>query len=437
MVFQPIPIPAFFFNKPSAEQSAVSFKKVFKISLLSVKNRMLDPYKIREDFPNIAGDYIFMNNADSTGIPVPVLEKILAYYNEVKSRPGLENTSSHRALELYEEACEKVFKHFGVGESNTVFTSSNLQSLTVVLQSMDFKKNEVFLVSSNVQERITSLLKEYVETVKGRLETVDAEDEGFEEKLKEVIAGKSVKAALLSHVSGATGTMLRIEKIIPVLKEKNMLTILDATYSAQRTRLNLPRIGADYAFFRSGNMFSIEGLSILYVSEERRSRIEKTLSYFIVKQAEKENCVSVVALAAALEYLNRIGFEDILNHEKNLSEEIASPATGEGITIHQSALKELRTGILSLVLDRVPSSLVQTILEDQFHILAESGSFDNPMILRKTGGREILRISPTIFNTVEEAKIVGEKIAEIRESYGEKTVEEKQEAEGEEPKPEA
>jgi len=45
------------------------------------------------------------------------------------------------------------------------------------------------------------------------------------------------------------------------------------------------------------------------------------------------------------------------------------------------------------------------------------------MILRKTGGREILRLSPTIFNTIEEARIVGGKIAEIREAYGRKTVE--------------
>jgi len=384
---------------------------------------MLDPYRIREDFPSIAGEHIFMNNADSTGIPVPVLEKILAYYNEVKSRPGLENTSSHRALELYEEARGKIFKHFGVGEDNIVFTSSNLQSLLIILQSIDFKKNDAFLVSSNVQGGVTRLIKEYVEAIKGRLEILDVEEEGFEEKLKEAGIGKSVKAALLNHVSGATGTILQIDRITPVLKEKGVLTILDATYSAPRIRLNLPKAGVDYAFFRSGNMFSIEGLSILYASEGRRSRVEKTTGYFVVKQAEKESCISVVALAAALEYLDRLGFEDVLNHEKSLSEEIAGAAAGEGITLYQTSLKELRTGILSLVLDQVPSSLLQTILEDQFHILSESGSFDNPMILRKTGGREILRLSPTIFNTVEEARMVGEKIAEIREAYGRKTVE--------------
>ncbi|MEM2929278.1 MAG: aminotransferase class V-fold PLP-dependent enzyme [Thermoproteota archaeon] len=420
------------FNKPLAEQPAISFKKTLQTSLLSVKNRMLDPYRIREDFPSIAGEYIFMNNADSPGIPVPVLEKILVYYNEVKSRPGLENTSSHRALELYEEARETVFKHFGVGESSMVLTASNLQSLTAVLQSIDFRKNDVFLVFSNVQGRLMSLLKEYVETVKGRMEVFEAEEEEVEERLK-VAGNKSVKAALMSHVSGATGAMLQIEKIIPVLKERNILTILDASYSAQRIRLNFPRLGVDYAFFKSGNMFSIEGLSMLYVSEERLSRVEKTPSYFIVKQAEKENCVSVVALAAALEYLNRIGFEDVLNHEKNLSEEIAGIAAGEGVTIHQATSRELRTGILALVLDQVPSSLLQTILEDQFHILAESGSFDSQTILQKTGGREILRVSPTIFNTLEEARIVGGKIAEIRETYG-KTTEEKQSVEvGEKP----
>ncbi|MEM2049655.1 MAG: aminotransferase class V-fold PLP-dependent enzyme [Thermoproteota archaeon] len=384
---------------------------------------MLDPYRIREDFPSIAGEYIFMNNADSTGIPVPVLEKILAYYNEVKSRPGLENTSSHRALELYEEARGRVFEHFGVGKDSMVFTSSNLQSLLLILQSIDFKKNEVFLVSSNAQGGVMNLLKEYVETMRGRLEVMDFEEEGFEEKLKGALVGKTVKAALLNHVSGATGTMLKIDQVIPFLKEKGVLTILDATYSAQRIKLTIPKTGVDYAFFKSGNMFSIEGLGILYVSEERLSRVEKTPGFFVVKQAEKENCIGVVALAAALEYLNRLGFEDILNHEKNLAEEIVNAASGEGVTFYQSASKELRTGILSLVLDPVPSSLLQTILEDQFHILAESGGFDSPFILSKTGGREVLRLSPTIFNTLEEARIVGERIAEIREAYFGKTVE--------------
>ncbi len=382
---------------------------------------MLDPYRIREDFPSIAGEYIFMNNADSTGIPVPVLEKILAYYNEVKSRPGLENTSSHRALELYEEARGKVFEHFGAGEDSIIFTSSNFQSLMLILQSIDFKKNEVFLASSNAQGSVMGLLKEYVETVRGRLEVLEVGEEGFEEKLKGALAGKSVKAALLNHVSGATGAILQIDKIIPFLKEKGVTTILDATYSAQRIRLNLPKTGVDYAFFKSGNMFSIEGISILYASEERRSRLEKTPGYFIVKQAERENCVCVVALAAALEYINRLGFEDVLNHEKNLAEEIVNTAAGEGVTFYQAASKELRTGIVSLLLDPVPSSLLQAILEDQFHILAESGSFDSPLVLGKTDGREVLRLSPTVFNTVEEAKIVGERIAEVREAYVGKT----------------
>ncbi|MBO3799874.1 MAG: aminotransferase class V-fold PLP-dependent enzyme [Candidatus Brockarchaeota archaeon] len=77
----------------------------------------------------------------------------------------------------------------------------------------------------------------------------------------------------------------------------------------------------------------------------------------------RENCVGVVALAAALEYLNGLGFKDILNHERNLTEEIVNAASGEGVTFYQFASKELRTGIFSLVLNRVPSNLLQTILE--------------------------------------------------------------------------
>ncbi|MBO3799872.1 MAG: hypothetical protein FGF52_02290 [Candidatus Brockarchaeota archaeon] len=133
---------------------------------------MLDPYRIREDFPSIMGEYIFMNNADSTGIHVSVLEKILAYHNEVKSIPGVENTSSHRTLELYEEDREKVLENFGASKDNIVFTSSNLQSL-LILQSIDFKKNDVFLVPSNAQGGVMSLLKEYVEMMRGRLEVLD------------------------------------------------------------------------------------------------------------------------------------------------------------------------------------------------------------------------------------------------------------------------
>ncbi|MGC8831932.1 MAG: hypothetical protein ACP5PQ_05070, partial [Thermoproteota archaeon] len=94
-----------------------------------------------------------------------------------------------------------------------------------------------------------------------------------------------------------------------------------------------------------------------------------------------------------------------------------------------------RTGIFSLTLDQVPSNLLQAILEDQFHILAESGSFDNPYIMQKTGGRNVLRLSPTVFNTMEEVRRVGEKLSEIREAYVEKVAEEKQVAEEEKPQP--
>lgn len=390
---------------------------------------MLDPYKIREDFPSIVGDYIFMNNADSTGIPVPVLEKILAYCNEVKSRPGSESTPSRRALELYEESRETVFKHLGAGEGNIVFSPSNIQSLMTILQSIELKNNDVFLVSSNVQGRSMSIIKEYVEKNRGRIEIVDAESEDVEERFKEATSKKGVKAAFLSHVSGVTGTILPVDKIIPILKDKNITIILDATYSAQRVKLNMLRTGMDYAYFKSGNMFSIEGLSILYVSENRRDRLEKTKEYLLIKQGEGENHVGVVALAAAVRYLDGIGFEEVLNHERSLIEELTSVAAGEGITFYQAASKELKTGIFSLGLDHVPSNLLQTVLEDQFHILAESGSFDSPYILQKSGGRDVLRLSPTIFNTLEEVRRVGERLSEIREAYVEKIVEEKQVAE--------
>lgn len=396
---------------------------------------MLDPYKIREDFPSIVGDYIFMNNADSTGIPVPVLEKILAYYNEVKSRPGSENTPSRRALELYEESRETVLKHLGAGEGNIVFSSSNIQSLMTILQSIELKNNDVFLVSSNAQGRSMSIIKECVERNKGRIETVDVESEGVEDRFKEAAAKKGVKAAFLSHVSSVTGTILPVDRIIPVLKDRNITTILDATYSAQRIKLNMLRMGVDYAYLKSGNMFSIEGLSVIYVSENRRDRFEKTKEYLLIKQCEGENYVGVVSLAAAIKYLDGMGFEEVLNHERSLVEELTGVAAGEEITFYQAASKELKSGIFSLTLDQVPSNLLQAILEDQFHILAECGSFDSPYILQKTGGRDVLRLSPTVFNTIEEVRRVGEKLHEIREAYVEKVVEEKQVAEEEKPQP--
>lgn len=393
---------------------------------------MLDPYKVREDFPSIAGDYIFMNNADSTGIPVPVLEKVLAYYNEVKSRPGSESTPSHKALELYLDARDVILKHFGIAGENIMFSSSNFQSLMVILQSIEFKNNDVLLISSNAQGRIVNLVKEYLSMSRGRVEVFDFETENLEEKLKAIIK-KGVKAALINHVCGTIGTITPLDKVIPVLKDRGVVTILDATYSVQRMRLNLPKIGVNYAYFKSGNIFSIEGTSVLYFSEERANSIKKTQGYLLVKRGEEEKHIDTVALAAAIEYLDGLGFEDILNHEKSLVDEITSVAVGEGISFYQSPSRDFRTGIFSLTVDNLPSNFLQVILEDQFHIIAESGSFDSPFLMQKTGGRDVLRLSPTIFNTIEEARRVGEKLAEIRESWRGKVVEKKTDEEEQKP----
>ncbi|MEM2351426.1 MAG: aminotransferase class V-fold PLP-dependent enzyme [Thermoproteota archaeon] len=383
---------------------------------------MLDPYKVREDFPSIAGDYIFMNNADSTGIPIPVLERVLAYYNEVKSRPGSESTPSHKALELYLEARDTILKHFDAIGDNIMFSSSNLQSLTAILQSIELKNNDIFLVSSNTQGRVLNLIKECVSISRGRTEIFDFETENLEEKLKAIIK-KGVKAALINHVCGATGAIVPLDKVVPILKDRGVVTILDATYSVQRMRLNLPKIGVDYAYFKSGNIFSIEGTSILYFSEERASSIKKTQGYLLIKRGEEEKHIDTVALAAAIRYLDGLGFEDILNHERSLVDEITGIAGGDGISFYQPAPKDSKTGILSITMNNLPSNFLQIILEDQFHIIAESGSFDSPLLLQKTGGRDALRISPTIFNTIEEARKVGEKLAEIRESWSEKFME--------------
>ncbi|MGQ9479091.1 MAG: aminotransferase class V-fold PLP-dependent enzyme [Thermoproteota archaeon] len=376
---------------------------------------MLDPQRIREDFPGIVGDYVFMNNADSTGIPVPVLEKVLVYFNEVKSKPGLENTFSHRAMEICEEARETLFKHLGAGENNFIFTLSNLQSLTLAIQSINLKKGETIIASTSLNESSISIIRDYADRNGLRMEMFDFEED-YESRLNEIDKRKDIKAAVLSHVSGVTGAILPVEKIIPVLKDRKMLTIMDATYSVQRMSLNPSKIDLDYLFFKSRNMFSLEGLSILYVSDDSLGRIRKLPEYQLVKRGEDEKNICIVALAAAIKYLNEIGFEDILKHERSLADEICSILNGKDVSIYHSKSEELRTGIFSLLANRIPSSLLQTILEDQFHIVLESGSFGNQAILQKTGGREVLRVSPTIFNTVEEAKRVGERVSQVVEA---------------------
>ncbi|MGQ9596335.1 MAG: aminotransferase class V-fold PLP-dependent enzyme [Thermoproteota archaeon] len=383
---------------------------------------MLDPYKTREDFPSIAGEYIFMNNADSTGIPVPVLEKVLIYCNEVKGKPGSGSTPSHRAMELYEGSREKIFKSFGVSGNNILFSPSNAQSLKTILQSIELRENEVFIASSNVQGRYMDIIKEHVRRTRGKLEVIDVEVDEPVEKFKEVASRRGIKAALLNHISGATGTILQVDRIVPVLKDRNIATILDATYSVQRTKLNFLKMGVDYAYFKSGNMFSIDGVSVLYVSDERLNKVEKDEGHAFLKQFEEENHFGIIALAAAMNYLDELGLEDVLNHERGLAEEIMGIATGDGVTFYQANPRELRTGIFSLTVEGVSSNFLQAILEDQFHILGESGNFDSPFLMQRTGGREALRLSPTVFNTIEEARRVGEKLAEIREAYMESAV---------------
>ncbi len=301
----------------------------------------MDVNTIKKDFLIFKShpDLTYLDTTATSLKPKEVLDKMNEYYNTygVNIHRGVYKLS-YKATEAYDEAREAVAKFINADFNEIVFTRNTTESLNQICLMYSQLLNEGDEVITTELEHHSSLLPWQNLSSKFNLKYIPLNDEGriTVENFKRTITNKS-KVLAITYISNVMGYVTPIEEIIKVAHENNMIVIVDAAQAISHMPIDVRKIDCDFLAFSGHKMLGPTGIGVLYGKAKILKQLkpvyyggdmnEDVGKYHVdIKdipfrfEAGTPMIAEAIGLRAAIDYINKIGYEDIICYENELRE---------------------------------------------------------------------------------------------------------------------
>ncbi len=403
---------------------------------------MLDVQKIRQDFP-LLRDYseAYLDNAATAQRPQCVLDAITDFYSHSNANPlrGFYPLSL-AATDAYENARARVAKFIGAeNPDEVIFTRNASESLNLVAYTYGMDKlGPGDEVAVSILEHHSNMLPWQMVCQKtgATLRYLDCEPDGsFTDETLEQGINEHTKIVAVTHVSNVLGCVSPVEKIVELAHKVGAVVVLDGAQSVPHMPVNVTKLGVDFLAFSGhklmgpmgigvlwGKMAHLESMSPFLTGGEMIESVTRDGAVWAEVphkfEAGTVNAAGAVGLAAAMDYIEKIGFTDMIAQEELLVvRAMEGIAKIPGIHVLGSDDPKNHTGIVNFVVDGVHPHDVAEILESD-GVNVRSGHHCAQPLLQHLGCRASTRASFMFYNTEEEVDRLVESLKTLRGRMG-------------------
>src|SRR5205807_1936323 len=383
---------------------------------------------LREDFPILrervnGHPLIYFDSAASSQKPSAVLDVVRNYYEHENANVhrGL-HALSMRATEHYEKSRQRVADFIGAGSSDEiVFTRGTTESINLVAQAWGGKflraGDAILLTEMEHHSNLVSW-QLLAERIGAQLRFVPVRDNGTLalEKLSSLLTSE-VKMFAFTHVSNSLGTINPVADLCQKAHAVGAVTLVDAAQSIGHMPLNVQELGCDFLAFSGYKMCAPTGIGVLYGRSEVLESIppwhgggEMIVSVTLEKSSFKKpphrfeagtpNIAGAIGLAAAIDYIEKLGRAAIFEHDSRLTN-YALERFAELPGMRVLGPTGERGAIVGFVMEAAhPHDL--TTFADQRGLALRGGHHCNQPLMRRFGLPGTTRASFYFYNTTEE-----------------------------------
>ena len=399
-------------------------------------------YDYRNDFPLLMQNkIIYIDNAATSQRPQCVIDAEGDFYKNYNANPlrGLYSLSVE-ATEVYENAREAVRKFIGAEKSNEIiFTRNTTESLNLVAYSYglsNVKKGDEIVVS--IMEHHSDLLpwQMVAKTCGAELKFIECAKDGSIdlEKVKELITSRT-KIVAMTQVSNVLGREYPVKEIAKLAHEKGAVMVVDGAQSTPHMRVDVTDLDADFFAFSGHKLLAPMGIGVLYGKEELLEKMPPFLSggemidsvtrtsavYAELPhkfEAGTVNAAGAAGLKAAIDYIEKVGFDYISEREIALtSRAIEKMKKIPHVNIIGSENADEHTGIVTFTIDNVhPHDISEILAADG--IAVRAGHHCAQPLLTHLGLNSTARASFALYNTEDAVDNFTDSEATIRERMG-------------------
>jgi len=396
------------------------------------KNNILNIQKLRQDFPVLSKkangkSLVYLDSGTTAQKPKQVIDAISDYYQT-------QNANVHRGVHqlsqeitiAYENARTTVQNHLNAAVSQEIiFTSGTTESINLVASSFGKKyiKSGDEIIISEMEHHSNILPWQILCEEKGAvLKVIPINENGelFIDEYKKLLCSKT-KIVAVTHVSNTLGTINPVKEIIELAHEKNIPVLIDGAQAVPHVKVDVQALDADFYCFSGHKLFGPTGVGILYGKEKWLNEISpyqvgggtiKTVTFEKTEYADlplkfeagTPHIAGGIGLAAAIDYVNEIGLENIGAYEHELLEYATFKLlTIEGLRIIGTA-KE-KASVISFVIEEIHPFDVGTLLDKQ-GIAVRTGHHCTQPLMEHFGLPGTIRASLVFYNTKEEIDVL-------------------------------
>ncbi|MCR5418277.1 MAG: SufS family cysteine desulfurase [Lachnospiraceae bacterium] len=401
----------------------------------------MDISQIRRDFPILADEsYIYFDNAATSQRPRQVTEAVERFYQTTNANPlrGLYEWSIG-ATDAYEGAREKVaaFLH-AKDPSEIIFVRNATEAINLVAYSWalgNIKEGEEIVLS--VTEHHSNILPwQMVAQQKGaKLVYLEPDEEGQIPESEFAKITEKTALVAIGMVSNVLGTENPVKRLAALAHEKGALLLTDAAQAAPHQEIDVTQLDVDFLALSGHKMLAPFGIGVLYGKKsilenmspflrggemiEYVTRQDATYAELPHKfEAGTVNAAGAVGLAAAIDYLTDIGFDEIRRQELALTQALVSGMKETGhIRVYGSPDPAKHHGIVTFNIEGCHPHDVSSILDAEKICIRAGHHCAQPLMqFLKVGSTA--RASVYFYNTMEETERFIAALPKVRSTLG-------------------
>ena len=306
---------------------------------------MINVEEIKKQFPIFENnnEIVYLDSAATSQKPGEVIDAVQKFYE-------LSNANPHRgayslsvlSTQLYSDSRYKVASFINAKyDEEIIFTKNATEALNLIAYSYGLDNlNEGDEVVLSIMEHHSNLVpwQKVTKIKKAKLtymyvnENYELDDNEIESKIT-----NKTKIVGVTHISNVLGTINNIDKIIKKAHAVGAVVIVDISQSISHYKFDVQKTDADFVVFSGHKMFAPLGIGVLYGKKDLLEKMSPFLMggdmiEYVYEQdttfaplpnkfeAGTQNVAGVVGLASAIDFINKVGYDNIQEHEQDLME---------------------------------------------------------------------------------------------------------------------
>jgi cysteine desulfurase/selenocysteine lyase len=382
---------------------------------------------IRNQFPTLHQEVnghplVYLDNGATTHKPQVVIDAISHYYEK-------QNSNIHRgvhylsqlATDAYEASRETIRQHFNAEHLHEIiFTKGNTEAINLVANGFRqiLKQGDEVLVSAMEHHSNIVPWQMTCESASASLKVIPMDEKGVLdiEAYKNLLSNKT-KVVAVNHISNALGTINPVKQMIQWAHEVGAAVLIDGAQAGPHCSIDVQDLDADFYCISGHKVYGPTGIGALYGKEEWLKKLPPyqgggemiaTVSFDKTTYADlphkfeagTPNIAGGVALKTAIDWLNEIGLENIVEYEKGLVD-YATEELGKIEGIRFIGQAQEKAGVISFLVGDIHPYDMGMIL-DKLGIAVRTGHHCAQPVMDQFCIPGTVRASFAVYNTKED-----------------------------------